>query len=111
MHEGCDAPRDQRQRCGRGPSASAFASGSSTLADAMVFFPVLLFLRPRPLLAANDVAFAVLFGIFIVALLTLIVIVLTWVIRRDRQGRADWLQRQQDRNAAAEGDVPPTARP
>ena len=41
----------------------------------MMSFPALLFSRPRPLLAANDVAFAVLFGIFIVALLTLIVIV------------------------------------
>jgi hypothetical protein len=77
----------------------------------MVFFPALLFLRPRPLLAADDVAFAVLFGIFIVALLTLIVIVLTWVIRRDRQGRADWRQRQLDRSAAAEGDASPPASP
>jgi type VI protein secretion system component VasK len=77
----------------------------------MVFFPALLFWRQRPLLAANDVAFAVLFGIFIVALLTLIVIVAIWVIRRDRQGRAAWLQRQQDRSAAPEGDVPPPAGP
>jgi hypothetical protein len=74
----------------------------------MSFFPALLFLHPRPLLA-SDVAFAVLFGIFIVALLVLIVIVLTWSVRRDKQGRAAWRQRQLDRNAAAEGDVPPPA--
>ena len=87
------------------------ASGSSTLADAMVFFSALLSLPPRPLLAANDVAFAVIFGIFVVALLTLMVIVVTWAVRRDRQGRAAWRQRQLDRSAAAEGDLPPTARP
>jgi len=53
----------------------------------------------------------VLFGLFIVALLVLIVIVLTWAIRRDKQGRAAWRQRQQDRNSAAGGDVPPAPRP
>ena len=77
----------------------------------MVFFPTPLFSGLRPLLAANDVAFGVLFGIFVVALLTLVVIVAIWVIRRDRQGRAAWLQRQQDRSAAAEGDGPPPGRP
>lgn len=76
----------------------------------MSFFPALLFLRPRPLLA-SDVAFAVLFGIFIVALLVLIVIVFTWALRRDKQGRAAWRQRQLDKSAAAEGDVPPTPGP
>jgi len=86
------------------------ASCSSTLAGAMSFLPTLLFLRPRPLLA-SDVAFGVLFGIFILALLVLIVIVLTWAIRRDKQGRAAWRQRQQDRNSAAGGDVPPPPRP
>ena len=75
----------------------------------MAFLPTLLVLEPRPLLA-SDVAFAVIFGIFVVALLALVVIVLTWAIRRDRQGRADWRQRQLDRNSAAEGDAPPPAR-
>jgi hypothetical protein len=77
----------------------------------MVFFSALLSLHPQPLLAANDVAFAVIFGIFVVALLTLMVIVVTWAVRRDRQGRAAWRQRQLDRNSAAEGDLPPTTRP
>jgi hypothetical protein len=76
----------------------------------MAFIPALLLLRPQPLLA-SDAAFAVVFGIFVVALLTMIVIVLTWAFRRDRDGRAAWRQRQQNRNSAAEGDVPPPTRP
>ena len=76
----------------------------------MAFFPALLSLRPQPLLAA-DVAFGVIFGIFVVALLTLVVIVLSWAIRRDRSGRAAWRQRQQDRTTTADGDAPPTSRP
>jgi cbb3-type cytochrome oxidase subunit 3 len=76
----------------------------------MAFVPALLDLHPRPLLA-SDVAFAVVFGIFVVALLTLVIIVLVWAFRRDSQGRAAWRQRQLDRTSAAEGDVPPTTRP
>jgi len=76
----------------------------------MFFLPALLFSHPRPLLA-SDVAFGVLFGIFIAALLVMIVITLTWAVRRDKQGRAAWRQRQQDRTSAAEGDVPPAPRP
>jgi hypothetical protein len=48
-----------------------------------------------PFLAEDEVAFAVVFGIFIVALVTMIVIVLVWAIRRDRTGRIAWRQRQQ----------------
>ncbi len=73
--------------------------------------PALLSLHARPLLASDDVAFAVLFGIFIVALLTMIVIVIRWSVRRDRQGRVAWRQRQQQRMSGAEGDVPPASRP
>jgi len=61
------------------------------------------------LLAGSDVTFGIIFGIFVVALLALIVIVLTWAIRRDCQGRAAWRQRQESRAAPAEGDAPPTA--
>jgi hypothetical protein len=86
------------------------ASWPSTLAGAMAFSPALLLLRPLPLLA-SDTAFAVVFGIFVVAMLAMIVIVLRWAIRRDRAGRSAWRQRQQDRSTAAEGDTPPTARP
>ena len=73
--------------------------------------PALVSLHPRPLLASDDVAFAVIFGIFIVALLTMIVIVIRWSIRRDRQGRVAWRQRQQQSMSGTEGDVPPPARP
>ena len=86
------------------------SSCSSTLAGAMAFSPALLLLRLQPLLA-SDTAFAIVFGIFVVAMLTMIVIVLRWAIRRDRTGRAAWRQRQQERSSASEGDAPPTARP
>jgi hypothetical protein len=59
-----------------------------------------------PPLAANDVAFGVIFGIFVVALLTLIVIVLRWSIRRDRQGRAAWRARQTGGASSTNGDAP-----
>ena len=48
----------------------------------------------RLLLASDSVAFAVIFGIFVAALLVLIVIVLMWAVRRDRAGRAEWRRRQ-----------------
>jgi hypothetical protein len=60
-------------------------------------------------LLASNVPFAIIFGIFVVALVVLIVIVLMWAIRRDRAGRAEWRQRQQDR-ATGEGGPPPAAR-
>jgi hypothetical protein len=55
-------------------------------------------------LAANDAAFAVLFSIFILAMLVMIVITLRWTIRRDRAGRAAWRARR-------EGESPPTPGP
>jgi hypothetical protein len=77
----------------------------------MALLPALLLLRPQPLPAADDVAFGVVFGIFVVALLAMIVVVITWAVRRDRSGRAAWRQQHQDGNARAEGDVPPPAQP
>jgi hypothetical protein len=62
-------------------------------------------------LLASNVAFGVIFGIFVVALVVLIVITLTWAIRRDRIGRAAWRQRQEERSAGGEGDIPPAPRP
>jgi len=51
---------------------------------------------PAPLtMLASNVPFDILFGIFVLALLTLVVIVIAWAIRRDRAGRAAWVQRQQ----------------
>jgi len=66
-------------------------------------------LASLPLLASN-VPFDVIFGVFVGALLALIVIVLTWAFRRDRAGRAAWRQRQEERANPAGGDVPPTPR-
>jgi hypothetical protein len=62
------------------------------------------------LLASSNVAFAIIFGIFLLALITMIVITLIWAVRRDRPGRAAWRQRQVERAAGAEGDVPPAPR-
>jgi Mn2+/Fe2+ NRAMP family transporter len=64
----------------------------------------------HPLLA-SDAAFAVIFGIFVVALAVLVVIVLTWAFRHDREGRAAWRQRQVGDPASREGDGPPTPGP
>jgi hypothetical protein len=64
-----------------------------------------------PLLASDSVAFGIIFGIFVVALLVLIVMVLRWAIGRDRQGRKEWKQRQASRFAPTEGDAPPNPGP
>jgi hypothetical protein len=76
----------------------------------MALVSVLHSLHPMPLLATSA-AFAVIFGIFVVALLALIVIVITWAIRRDREGRAAWRLRQQTEATAADGDPPPAPSP
>jgi hypothetical protein len=47
-------------------------------------------------LIASNVAFAIVFGIFVLAMLVLAVVVMLWAIRRDRAGRANWLRRRQD---------------
>jgi hypothetical protein len=65
---------------------------------------VAAFVLPAPLMAVNA-GFVVLFAIFVVALLVLIVVTLTWAIRRDRAGRAAWRQRQLDRTV--DGEPPP----
>jgi ABC-type branched-subunit amino acid transport system permease subunit len=61
-----------------------------------------------PLVASSSVAFGIIFGIFVAALLVLIVIVVLWAVRRDRAGRALWRQRQQEGGAAeSNGSQPP----
>jgi hypothetical protein len=65
--------------------------------------PLALLLGP---LAASDVTFGVIFGIFVVALLTLIVIVVRWAVRRDRQGRAAWVARRTDGAGPSNGNTP-----
>lgn len=43
---------------------------------------------------AVNVAFVVVFGAFAVAFVVLTVITLTWAVRRDRAGRAQWVSRR-----------------
>lgn len=53
------------------------------------------------------IAFGAVFGLFVVAFAVLVVVTIRWAVRRDRQGRAQWLARRRD----AEGgpDRPPGA--
>ena len=81
---GCDAAWRTENRAG---------SGSSTLTGAMIS-------DLHPLVAAN-VGFAITFGLFVVALLTLFFLTARWAIRHDRAGYAAWRKRQQ---AAATSD-------
>jgi uncharacterized membrane protein YccC len=80
--------------------------GSSTLTGAMAFTPAAALSSP-PFVASSSVAFGVIFGIFVAALLVLIVIVVLWALRRDRAGRALWRQRQQEGGAAGSNGARP----
>jgi hypothetical protein len=46
-------------------------------------------------LVASVVAFAVVFGIFVVATVALAIYVAIWAIRRDAKGRQEWERQQQ----------------
>jgi len=52
-------------------------------------------------LVASVTAFAVVFGIFVVATVALAIYVAVWAIRRDAKGRQEWERQQQ-------GDDTPT---
>ena len=55
-------------------------------------------MTPALLLAsAGNTAFFVIFGIFVVAMLALVVIVIMWAVRHDMAGRKDWRIRQESR--------------
>ena len=72
-------------------------------------------------LAATNVGFAITFGLFVLALLTLFFLTARWAIRHDRAGYAAWRNRQQaaappttpptTTETVAEGDGPPTSDP
>jgi len=63
----------------------------------------------HPILAENLVAFFVIFGIFVVAVVTLAVLTIKWALARDKPGRDAWKQRYFNAQAqAADGEVPPT---
>ena len=59
--------------------------------------PALVLLAPA---AASNVAFYVIFGIFVAAMLVLIGIILVWAVRHDMTGRRAWMERRQQ---AAQG--------
>ena len=55
-------------------------------------------MAPALLLAsAGNTAFFVIFGIFVVAMITLAVIVIMWAVRHDLAGRQAWRARQEAR--------------
>ena len=53
--------------------------------------PALVLLAPA---AASNVAFFVIFGVFVAAMLVLIAIILVWAIRHDIAGRRAWVERR-----------------
>ena len=57
-----------------------------------------------PPASASNAAFYTIFGIFVVAMLVLIVIILVWAIRHDIAGRAAWRRRQEDAARAQRTD-------
>jgi hypothetical protein len=57
--------------------------------------PVLL------LASAGNTAFYVIFGIFVLAMVALVVIVILWAVRHDSAGRQAWRQRQQERGQSS----------
>ena len=61
------------------------------------------------LASVSNAAFYTIFGIFVAAMLVLIVIILVWAIRHDIAGRAAWRERQEQ--AADQPADHPTARP
>jgi hypothetical protein len=75
----------------------------------MAFAPAALLpaVPALPLVASDSVAFGVIFGIFVAALLVLVVIVVLWAVRRDRAGRALWRQRHQEGGAAGSNGAQP----
>ncbi len=59
----------------------------------------------QPVLASDAAGYTI-FGIFVVAILVLLVLTIRWTIRRDRALRQVWRQRQQDAGLTPYGIVP-----
>jgi len=55
---------------------------------------------------ATDVAFAVVFGLFVLAFLVLAFVAIRWGVRRDRAGRRAWRQRHLEADAGRNGAAP-----
>ena len=58
------------------------------------------------LASAGNTAFFVIFGIFVVAMLALVVIVIMWAVRHDMAGRKAWRARQESRMQPADRSAP-----
>ncbi len=56
-----------------------------------------------PVIGTSNVTFAIVFAVFLAALVVLVVITLRWAVRRDRRGRAEWERRHRESGRA----VPP----
>ncbi len=76
----------------------------------MALVPALAHVAPVAPATAGDTAFYVIFGVFVVAMLVLIVVVITWAVRHDIAGRRAWRERQEAR-ARGEAPPPPEDRP
>jgi hypothetical protein len=48
-----------------------------------------------PMAAASNVAFFVIFGVFVAAMLVLVAIIIVWAVRHDIAGRRAWMERRQ----------------
>jgi hypothetical protein len=59
--------------------------------------------------AASNVAFFVIFGVFVAAMLVLIAIIIVWAVRHDIAGRRAWMQRRQQ--GVRGGQNPPGGAP
>jgi hypothetical protein len=70
----------------------------------MASAPVPAVVPPVPAATTGDTAFFVIFGLFVVAMLVLVVIVITWALRHDIAGRRAWRERQE---ARVRGETPP----
>jgi hypothetical protein len=64
-----------------------------------------------PPASATNVAFYTIFGIFVAAMLVLVVIIIVWAVRHDLAGRAAWRQRQSEAAREAAGTPDPRHRP
>jgi hypothetical protein len=62
-----------------------------------------------PMLATNT-AFAVVFGVFVVAFVVLIVLTIRWAVRHDMAGWKIW-RKEQEEAARAAGTLPPDGPP
>ncbi|HUZ08610.1 MAG TPA: hypothetical protein VMU76_00360 [Acidimicrobiales bacterium] len=51
---------------------------------------------------ASEVAFGIVFGVFVVAIAVLAVVTVTWAVRRDRPGREAWRRRMSESGEGAD---------